>query len=141
MSREQLIGLIESDAKFMDEREDITEYVRTLKAGEGLDEAAIRDGYQRFKAEKDAAETRRRRQQARPARRSRCRPSSTPSSQRMIFDGEQLTDLLAPLDLGWRARTREGTGPDGRPRPAAEEARRRPRHLRAQRVRAVRRTA
>ena len=23
----------------------------------------------------------------------------------MIFDGEQLTELLAPLDLGWRART------------------------------------
>ena len=28
MSREQLIGLIQSDAKFMDEREDITDYVR-----------------------------------------------------------------------------------------------------------------
>ena len=24
---------------------------------------------------------------------------------RMIFDGEQLVDLLAPLDLGWRDRT------------------------------------
>jgi len=23
---------------------------------------------------------------------------------RMIFDGEQLTDLLAPLGLGWKAR-------------------------------------
>ena len=23
----------------------------------------------------------------------------------MIFDGERLTELLAPLDLGWRART------------------------------------
>ena len=23
----------------------------------------------------------------------------------MIFDGEQLTQLLAPLDLGWRVRT------------------------------------
>jgi type I restriction enzyme, R subunit len=25
--------------------------------------------------------------------------------ERMIFDGEQLVDLLAPLDLGWRERT------------------------------------
>ena len=25
----------------------------------------------------------------------------------MIFDGEQLTDLLAPLDLGWKARTQK----------------------------------
>ena len=24
--------------------------------------------------------------------------------QRMIFDGEQLTDLMGPLDLGWRER-------------------------------------
>ena len=24
---------------------------------------------------------------------------------RMIFDGEHLSDLMAPLDLGWRART------------------------------------
>ncbi|MCX7385085.1 MAG: hypothetical protein NTX48_00355 [Planctomycetales bacterium] len=23
----------------------------------------------------------------------------------MIFDGEQLGDLMAPLDLGWKART------------------------------------
>jgi type I restriction enzyme, R subunit len=23
----------------------------------------------------------------------------------MIFDGEQLSDLMAPLDLGWKART------------------------------------
>ena len=56
ISREQLIGLIQSDAKFLDEREDITEYVRSLKEGEGLDEAAIRAGYEQFKAEKQAKE-------------------------------------------------------------------------------------
>lgn len=27
--------------------------------------------------------------------------------QRMIFDGEKLSDLLAPLDLGWKARTQK----------------------------------
>ena len=36
MSRDELIGLIAADSKFIDEREDITEYVRGLKAGEGL---------------------------------------------------------------------------------------------------------
>jgi type I restriction enzyme R subunit len=25
--------------------------------------------------------------------------------QRMIFDGEKLSDLMAPLELGWKART------------------------------------
>lgn len=27
--------------------------------------------------------------------------------QRMIFDGEQLRDLLQPLELGWKARTQK----------------------------------
>jgi type I restriction enzyme R subunit len=35
MSREQLIGLIQADAKFMNERDDIAAYINTLKAGEG----------------------------------------------------------------------------------------------------------
>jgi type I restriction enzyme R subunit len=26
---------------------------------------------------------------------------------RMIFDGEQLSDLMAPLELGWKARTQK----------------------------------
>jgi len=56
MSREQLVGLIQSDAKFMDEREDIGAYIATLKAGEALSEVTIRAGYQRFKAEKQSEE-------------------------------------------------------------------------------------
>ncbi len=36
MSREQLIGLIQADAKFIDEREDIAEYIRSLPLGEAL---------------------------------------------------------------------------------------------------------
>jgi type I restriction enzyme R subunit len=34
MNREQLIGLIQSDAKFIDERDDIAEYIRSLPLGE-----------------------------------------------------------------------------------------------------------
>ena len=26
--------------------------------------------------------------------------------RRMVFDGEQLSDLFAPLELGWKARTK-----------------------------------
>jgi type I restriction enzyme R subunit len=29
--------------------------------------------------------------------------------QRMVFDGEALSDLLAPLDLGWKARAKKET--------------------------------
>lgn len=105
MTREQLIGLISADAKFMDEREDIAAYINTLKAGEGLSETAIREGYTRFKAEKSAAEL---------ADIAAKHGLATAALQgfvdgildRMIFDGEQLSDLMAPLDLGWKARTR-----------------------------------
>ncbi|TBA03101.1 type I restriction endonuclease subunit R [Rhizobium ruizarguesonis] len=103
MSREQLVGLIQSDAKFMDEREDIAGYIATLKAGEGLSEKTIRDGYTRFKAEKEAAEL------ADIADNYGLSPAILQSFvdgilQRMIFDGEQLTDLMEPLGLNWKAR-------------------------------------
>jgi len=57
ISREQLIGLIESDAKFLDEREEIAEYVRSLETGKPLDENQVRGGYEQFKAEKQKAGT------------------------------------------------------------------------------------
>jgi type I restriction enzyme R subunit len=106
MSREQLIGLIASDSKFIDERDAITEYVMSLKAGEGLDESAIRAGYQQFKAVKAAREL---------ADLSGKHGLPVKSLQnfvdailaRRIFDGEQLTELLAPLELGWKARTQK----------------------------------
>lgn len=104
MSREQLIGLIQADAKFMNERDDIAAYIATLKAGEGLSETAIRDGYAHFKNEKDSAEL------ATIATKHRLPPAALQGFvegilQRMIFDGEQLSDLMAPLELGWKART------------------------------------
>jgi type I restriction enzyme, R subunit len=103
MSREQLVGLIQSDAKFMDEREDIAAFIATLKAGEGLSEKTIRDGYTSFKAEKDAAEL------AGVSAKHRLTNTALQAFvdiilQRMIFDGEQLTDLMEPLGLNWKAR-------------------------------------
>lgn len=104
MTREQLIGLISADAKFMNERDDIAEYIGTLKAGEGLSENAIRDGYTRFKAEKNAKEL------AAIATRHGLDIAALQTFvdgilDRMIFDGEQLSDLMAPLNLSWKART------------------------------------
>ena len=103
MSREQLIGLICSDAKFMNEREDIAAYIATLKVGAGLSETAIRDGYTRFKAEKEAVEL------ATIAAKHQLATAALQSFvdgilRRMIFDGEQLTDLMEPLGLSWKAR-------------------------------------
>ncbi len=104
MTREQLIGLISADAKFMNERDDIAEYIGTLNAGEGLSETAIREGYTRFKAEKNAKEL------ATIAQKHGLTAAALQTFvdaifERMIFDGEHLSDLMAPLELGWKART------------------------------------
>jgi type I restriction enzyme, R subunit len=103
MTKDELIGLILADAKFINERDEIAAYINTLKAGEGLSETAIREGYTRFKKEKDSSEL------AAIATRHQLVPAALQTFvdgilQRMIFDGEALSDLMAPLDLGWKAR-------------------------------------
>ncbi len=106
MSRAQIVGLIQSDAKFMDDRDDIAAYIDTLTEGEGLSEKAIRDGFEQFKEEKSASAI---------ATIAETHGLDVTSLQefvdgilrRMIFDGELLSDLLAPLELGWKARTQK----------------------------------
>ncbi|SER17363.1 type I restriction enzyme, R subunit [Solimonas aquatica] len=103
MNREQLIGLIAADAKFIDERELITDYVWTLREGSGETLQQIEAGYVRFKAERLSAEL-----SAIATQHGlvpeRLQAFTDAILQRMVFDGEQLTELLAPLGLGWRER-------------------------------------
>ncbi len=106
MNREQLIGLIQADAKFMDEREDIAAYIKTLEMGKGLDEGTVRAGYERFKERKNAREL------ATIAEKHGVEPAALQSFvdavlRRMVFDGDLLGDLLAPQELGWKARTQK----------------------------------
>ncbi len=108
MSREELIGLISADAKFMNERDDIAAYIATLKVGEGLSEASIRDGYNRFKKEKDSAEL------TAIAAKHQLVPATLQAFvdntlQRLILDSDALTNLMTPLDLGWKARAQAET--------------------------------
>ena len=106
MTREQLIGLIQSDAKFIDESEDITAFIDTLQVGQGLSEDQIRAGYEAFKSQQNA------RQLAEIAPNHGLESPALKTFvdgilQRMIFDGEQLSDLLVPLELGWKDRTQK----------------------------------
>lgn len=106
MTKQELIDLVCSTSNLMDEREDIEEYIETLQAGKGLDEKAIRDGYQKFKAEKNSKEI------TVLAAKHGLEPSGLQAfvdeiMDRMIFDGEKLSDLLEPLDLSWRDRTKK----------------------------------
>lgn len=106
MTREQLIGLIESDAKFIGDRDDIAEYIDTLTVGEGMSESQIRQGFEAFKSAKMDNEL------TKIAAKYGLEKPALQSfvdgiTRRMIFDGEKLSDLLAPLELGWKARTQK----------------------------------
>jgi type I restriction enzyme R subunit len=106
MTREELIELISSSANLMDERDDIIAYINSLKTGESLNETAIRNGYQAFKAAKSAQDL------AVMADKHGLQAQALQAFvdliiSRMIFDGEQLSDLLAPLELGWKQRTQK----------------------------------
>jgi type I restriction enzyme R subunit len=90
----------------MDERDDIVAYINSLQFVKGVSEKEIREGYLAFKAEKSAQEL------AAIAQKHGLERVAIQSfvegiMNRMIFDGEHLSDLLAPLGLGWKDRTKK----------------------------------
>jgi len=106
MTSKELIEMISGQANLMEERDDIIDYINSLAVGEALDEKQIRTGYQAFKAEKSTNELNA------LAIKNELEPQSLQAfvdniMGRMIFDGEKLSDLLAPLELGWKARTKK----------------------------------
>lgn len=103
MTRQQVIEIIKSHSNFELERDDIVDYINSLQTGEVLTEQQIRDGYQTFKQQKLTEEL----QQV--AKKHGLNANVLQDFvdgilDRMIFDGEGLTDLLAPLELGWKER-------------------------------------
>lgn len=105
VTKEQLISLVASSANLIDERDDIREYIDSLDEVNGKTEQEIKEGYEAFKVEKYA------KQLASIADKHGITADSLRKfveqiMERMIFDGEKLSDLLAPLELGWKARTK-----------------------------------
>lgn len=105
VTKKQLISLVASSANLIDERDDIREYIDSLDEVNGKTEQEIKEGYEAFKVEKYA------KQLASIADKHGITADSLRKfveqiMERMIFDGEKLSDLLAPLELGWKARTK-----------------------------------
>jgi type I restriction enzyme R subunit len=105
MTREQLIGLLSSSANLMGERDDIADYINSLEMGKGLNENEIREGFEKFKEEKFEKEL------ADISEKNGLQTGALKSfvdgiMDRMIFDGEKLNDLLAPLGLAWKDRAK-----------------------------------
>ena len=105
MSRERLIGLIQADAKFIDERDDIAEYIRELPVDQPLDQGEIKAGYEAFKAGKEAAELTAI-AHGHGLEVAALRAFVDEIVRRRVFDEDALRELMAPLGLGWKARAR-----------------------------------
>ncbi len=105
MTREELMRLLASSARLMEEREDLEAYIATLKEGEGLSEEQVRKGYEHFKAERQAAELS-----------GIAGKHDLPAEalqrfvdlilDRYIFDPDALSNLFRSRGLGWKARAR-----------------------------------
>ncbi|MBC8988271.1 type I restriction endonuclease subunit R [Pedobacter sp. N36a] len=103
MTKAQVISLMSANANMLDEQEDLTEYINTLDWNSGQDVNSLRKGYETFKDDKYNKEL------AEIAHKHSLQTAALKSFvekiiSRMIFDGEELTDLLQPLQLSWKER-------------------------------------
>ena len=105
MTREQLLSLLASSARLMDEREDLEAYIATLQEGQGLSEEEIRKGYEAFKARRQSEEI------AHIAQKHDVPVEDLKRFidhilDRYIFDPDALSELFKPKGLGWKARAK-----------------------------------
>jgi type I restriction enzyme, R subunit len=103
MTKEQVINLLKSDANMMEQEEDLTEFISGLDWSKGISAEGLNALFEAFKNDKHNKEL--------FAIADKYGLQTTDLKafvdkimHRMIFDGENLTDLLAPLDLSWKER-------------------------------------
>ncbi len=105
ISREQLVNSLTSNSNLMDRREDIIDYINGLEPGQGRSVEEIKKGLENFmekKAHNEIIALADRHGLDRDA----LQGFVDSILDRMIFDGEQLSDLFEPLELGWKVRSR-----------------------------------
>ncbi len=105
MTKEQVIRLLCANANLMDEQEDLTDYINSLDWTIGHEVDTLHKGYETFKIEKHDKEL------AKIAKEHGLQTADLKAfvediMSRMIFDGEKLTDLMEPLELGWKQRSK-----------------------------------
>ncbi len=103
MSKEQLINLLKSNANFLEKQEDMIAYINSLEVGKALNEEEIKKGYEAFREAKNSNALNELAQKYN-LETQRLKSFVDAILDRYIFDGETLTDLLAPLNLGWKER-------------------------------------
>lgn len=103
MTKEQIKSLLKSNSNMMEEEADMSEYIDSLDWSIGQSEEDIRNGYDTFKDQKYNKEITAIAQKY-GLHTAELKTFVEKIMSRMIFDGEKLTDLLEPLELGWKER-------------------------------------
>jgi type I restriction enzyme R subunit len=103
MTPSQVISLLKANSNFMDEEEDLTEFIKHVDWTVGQTAVELKNNFEAFKDNKYNKEL------AAIAHKNGLQMSDLKIfvekiMSRMIFDGEKLTDLLEPLDLSWKER-------------------------------------
>jgi type I restriction enzyme R subunit len=106
MTRQQLVDYIRSYSNMMEDQETIIEFINSLPVGEVMTDQQIGADLQRFKAEKNNKAL------AAVANKhglalEKLKTFVDGILNRMIFDGDKLSELFAEQDLGWKARTQK----------------------------------
>lgn len=108
MSKSQVISLLKSNSNLMEEEEDLTDYINSLDWTKGHTADELKQNYERFRVDKYDKEL------AKIANDHGLTTAALKTfvgqiMNRMIFDGEKLTDLMEPLELGWKQRSQAET--------------------------------
>ncbi len=109
MTPSQVISLLKSNSNLMEEEEDLSDYIKyhvDWSIGQTVDE--LKQNFETFKVEKYDKEL------AKIANNHGLQVGDLKDFveqiiDRMIFDGEKLTDLMEPLELGWKQRSKAET--------------------------------
>ena len=105
MTKAQVISLLKSNSNLMDEEEDLTAYIGQIDWSVGQTAEELKQNYETFKIEKYDEEL------AAIAHKHGLQTKNLKGFveqiiSRMIFDEEKLTDLMEPLELGWKQRSK-----------------------------------
>lgn len=103
MTKAQVISLLKSNSNLMEEEEDMTDFIDQVDWSVGQTVEELKQSFETFKVEKYDKEL---------AAIANTHDLQTADLKRfvetimnrMIFDGEKLTDLLEPLELSWKER-------------------------------------
>jgi type I restriction enzyme R subunit len=108
MTKGQIISLLKSNANLMAEEEDLTEYINQVDWTQSQTADELKQNLEIFKVQKYNQELTAI-AQAHGLQTTHLKAFVEQIMNRMIFDGEKLTDLMEPLELGWKARSKAET--------------------------------